>query len=160
MKQTCVCLDTTLLILLKIQTSTCLLFICSETGSEILVSYCTDYVYLFSTNDERKALSITRGHGNASRHRGSGVNSEDTARNLPPVKRLRLRGDWSDTGPNARPENEQDQEENNTSKISRLLIGNEAIWQIVGVAFQSNCQRILPQIPRPGRLEKACFILE
>lgn len=25
----------------------------------------------------------------------------------PPVKRLRLRGDWSDTGPNARPERER-----------------------------------------------------
>lgn len=24
---------------------------------------------------------------------------------LPPIKRIRLRGDWSDTGPNARPEN-------------------------------------------------------
>lgn len=25
----------------------------------------------------------------------------------PPIKRLRLRGDWSDTGPNARPERER-----------------------------------------------------
>lgn len=25
---------------------------------------------------------------------------------LPPVRRLRLRGDWSDTGPDARPERE------------------------------------------------------
>ena len=27
--------------------------------------------------------------------------------NQPPTKRLRLRGDWSDTGPNARPERER-----------------------------------------------------
>jgi len=27
----------------------------------------------------------------------------------PPVKRLRLRGDWSDTGPDARPERERTQ---------------------------------------------------
>ena len=27
--------------------------------------------------------------------------------NPPPIKRLRLRGDWSDTGPNARPERER-----------------------------------------------------
>ena len=30
----------------------------------------------------------------------------------PPIKRLRLRGDWSDTGPNARPESERGQEGN------------------------------------------------
>lgn len=29
-------------------------------------------------------------------------------RSLPPVRRLRLRGDWSDTGPDARPERETD----------------------------------------------------
>ena len=27
----------------------------------------------------------------------------------PPMKRLRLRGDWSDTGPNARPQHERDE---------------------------------------------------
>ena len=54
-------------------------------------------------------------NGKALRNRVNGVASEDSSRNLPPVKRLRLRGDWSDTGPNARPENEQDREENNTS---------------------------------------------
>ena len=31
----------------------------------------------------------------------------------PPIKRLRLRGDWSDTGPNARPERERQQEGTN-----------------------------------------------
>jgi hypothetical protein len=29
-----------------------------------------------------------------------------SSKSAPPVKRLRLRGDWSDTGPNARPESE------------------------------------------------------
>lgn len=28
----------------------------------------------------------------------------------PPVKRLRLRGDWSDTGPRARPESERERD--------------------------------------------------
>jgi hypothetical protein len=31
-------------------------------------------------------------------------------RSPPPMKRLRLRGDWSDTGPNARPETQFDAE--------------------------------------------------
>ena len=32
----------------------------------------------------------------------------------PPVKRLRLRGDWSDTGPRARPESERERDGNYT----------------------------------------------
>ena len=35
---------------------------------------------------------------------------EDSSENgvkQPPIKRLRLRGDWSDTGPQARPERER-----------------------------------------------------
>ncbi|XP_069129102.1 DDB1- and CUL4-associated factor 6-like isoform X2 [Argopecten irradians] len=32
---------------------------------------------------------------------------EEAAAGHPPIKRLRLRGDWSDTGPNARPESER-----------------------------------------------------
>ncbi|XP_060063291.1 DDB1- and CUL4-associated factor 6-like [Ylistrum balloti] len=32
---------------------------------------------------------------------------EESAAGHPPIKRLRLRGDWSDTGPNARPESER-----------------------------------------------------
>lgn len=33
-------------------------------------------------------------------------NKKQTVRSPPPVRRLRLRGDWSDTGPDARPERE------------------------------------------------------
>lgn len=38
---------------------------------------------------------------------------EETVSRAPPVKRLRLRGDWSDTGPGARPERER--QTNNTA---------------------------------------------
>ena len=38
-----------------------------------------------------------------------GEQLEGTSRQ-PPIKRLRLRGDWSDTGPNARPERERGDE--------------------------------------------------
>lgn len=34
------------------------------------------------------------------------VKGRQSDKGPPPMKRLRLRGDWSDTGPNARPENE------------------------------------------------------
>lgn len=37
-------------------------------------------------------------------------------RSPPPVRRLRLRGDWSDTGPDARPERET------TSSVSTYLV--------------------------------------
>lgn len=39
----------------------------------------------------------------------------------PPVKRLRLRGDWSDTGPRARPESERERDGNYTL-VSFFLI--------------------------------------
>ena len=34
-----------------------------------------------------------------------GPKAKARERSPPPMKRLRLRGDWSDTGPNARPDN-------------------------------------------------------
>ena len=39
----------------------------------------------------------------------STTTKRDSAMKQPPVKRLRLRGDWSDTGPEARPESERSQ---------------------------------------------------
>lgn len=49
------------------------------------------------------------------------MENEESSANSPSVKRLRLRGDWSDTGPHARPENEQDRDENSTSIIFHLF---------------------------------------
>lgn len=44
----------------------------------------------------------------SSSQEGAVGGSNDTNSRQPPIKRLRLRGDWSDTGPNARPESERD----------------------------------------------------
>jgi len=44
----------------------------------------------------------------ASDEKPSAADESSTSRPLP-VKRLRLRGDWSDTGPDARPERERTQ---------------------------------------------------
>ena len=37
----------------------------------------------------------------------------------PPVKRLRLRGDWSDTGPRARPESERERDGKSAQSLSQ-----------------------------------------
>ncbi|KAL3881233.1 hypothetical protein ACJMK2_027689 [Sinanodonta woodiana] len=69
-------------------------------GEEILVSYSTEYIYLFGTKGEPKA---DKPSCESEQHSTGGE-----ANRVPlPIKRLRLRGDWSDTGPNARPERER-----------------------------------------------------
>lgn len=73
----------------------------SPDGSELLVSYCADYVYLFTLRGTKQPRSY-RDDGSDNGY----SNGSNGHRNVPPLKRLRLRGDWSDTGPNARPESE------------------------------------------------------
>lgn len=65
------------------------------------MSYCADYVYLFTLRGTKQPRSY---HDDGSENGYS--NGSNGHRNVPPLKRLRLRGDWSDTGPNARPESE------------------------------------------------------
>ncbi|XP_021100295.1 DDB1- and CUL4-associated factor 6 isoform X3 [Heterocephalus glaber] len=71
----------------------------SEDGQEILVSYSSDYIYLFDPKDDTARELKT-------------PSTEERREELrqPPVKRLRLRGDWSDTGPRARPESERERD--------------------------------------------------
>ncbi|XP_075051705.1 DDB1- and CUL4-associated factor 6 isoform X2 [Mixophyes fleayi] len=71
----------------------------SENGQEVLVSYSSDYIYLFDPKDNQgKELKFP----SASQRR------EEVRE--PPLKRLRLRGDWSDTGPRSRPESERERD--------------------------------------------------
>ncbi|XP_034970307.1 DDB1- and CUL4-associated factor 6 isoform X2 [Zootoca vivipara] len=82
----------------------------SEDGQEILVSYSSDYIYLFDPKDDTA--------------RELKVPSSDERREelrQPPVKRLRLRGDWSDTGPRARPESEQSPNVSLMQRMSDML---------------------------------------
>lgn len=79
----------------------------SPDGSELLVSYCADYVYLFTLRGTKQPHDV---HDDSSE--GGFSNGSNGHRNVPPLKRLRLRGDWSDTGPNARPESEHPSPEN------------------------------------------------
>ncbi|XP_015769434.1 PREDICTED: DDB1- and CUL4-associated factor 6-like [Acropora digitifera] len=73
----------------------------SPDGSELLVSYCADYVYLFTLRGTKQPRTYQDSGSDNGYSNGSNGH-----RNVPPLKRLRLRGDWSDTGPNARPESE------------------------------------------------------
>ncbi|XP_041354673.1 DDB1- and CUL4-associated factor 6-like isoform X2 [Gigantopelta aegis] len=84
----------------------------SPTGHDVLVSYSSENIYLFSTQDQRKKHKFLRSLDEEE----AGVLEEaatlgDNSSRQPPIKRLRLRGDWSDTGPNARPERERSQAE-------------------------------------------------
>uniref|UniRef100_T1PAH6 WD domain protein n=1 Tax=Musca domestica TaxID=7370 RepID=T1PAH6_MUSDO len=75
----------------------------SPDESELLVSYSSEYLYLFDLKNEGVDI-------NDLSKKGRFLNRESTP---PPTmtaeqvtRRLRLRGDWSDTGPDARPERE------------------------------------------------------
>ncbi|XP_071562962.1 DDB1- and CUL4-associated factor 6 isoform X1 [Temnothorax nylanderi] len=72
----------------------------SPDGQDVLVSYSSDHLYLFSIKDQgslQLRKDATMGKGKGKKH---------SLRSPQPVRRLRLRGDWSDTGPDARPERE------------------------------------------------------
>ena len=107
----------------------------NSVGSELLVSYSEDYVYLFNsglfgtgttpTSIVSRPISmctkyspvIGRKRSDSVRKKPSSFSSaqepsgssplncrSSTNEEPPPAKKFRLRGDWSDTGPNARPE--------------------------------------------------------
>ncbi|XP_031625414.1 DDB1- and CUL4-associated factor 6-like [Contarinia nasturtii] len=71
----------------------------SQDECELLVSYSSDHLYLF--NIQKEGIDIR--HSMVEKCKRSKTSNVDSP---PPVRRLRLRGDWSDTGPDARPERE------------------------------------------------------
>ncbi|KAM5179703.1 DDB1- and CUL4-associated factor 6 isoform 2-T3 [Mantella aurantiaca] len=81
----------------------------SEDGQELLVSYSSDYIYLFDPKDDQaKELKFP----------SSNQRQEEVRQ--PPLKRLRLRGDWSDTGPRSRPESERERDGDNATNASLM----------------------------------------
>lgn len=66
----------------------------SQDGQEILASYSSDFLYLFDTQNYKETSMKVK------------VDNDAEANSGPTLKRLRLRGDWSDTGPQALPERE------------------------------------------------------
>ncbi|XP_064465079.1 DDB1- and CUL4-associated factor 6-like isoform X2 [Ornithodoros turicata] len=73
----------------------------SSNGREMLVSYSSDYIYLFDARDDGQVNRKAYGADS----QASSTDGKPTDSRLS-MKRLRVRGDWSDTGPNARPERE------------------------------------------------------
>ncbi|XP_019875248.1 DDB1- and CUL4-associated factor 6 [Aethina tumida] len=76
----------------------------SGDGHDMLVSYSSDYLYLFNVQESR-ATALKKPAKKVSKwNKVRAVSGHRARLSPPPVRRLRLRGDWSDTGPNARPE--------------------------------------------------------
>ncbi|XP_059609489.1 DDB1- and CUL4-associated factor 6-like [Phlebotomus argentipes] len=71
----------------------------SSDGCQLLVSYSSDHLYLFDIS--RQGVEVVPLNDKVKRKMQRQENADP-----PPVRRLRLRGDWSDTGPDARPERE------------------------------------------------------
>ncbi|CAL8267145.1 unnamed protein product [Lota lota] len=80
----------------------------SGDSKEVLVSYSSDYIYLFDPADDQ-----------ARQLKGPSEERREELRQ-PPVKRLRLRGDWSDTGPRARPESERERDGEQSPNVSLM----------------------------------------
>ncbi|CAH1105725.1 unnamed protein product [Psylliodes chrysocephalus] len=76
----------------------------SRDGQDMLVSYSSDYLYLFSVL-ENSVTQLKKPLKKPSPWEKIKAATNKRERMSPiPVRRLRLRGDWSDTGPDARPE--------------------------------------------------------
>ncbi|KAF4111880.1 DDB1- and CUL4-associated factor 6-like [Onychostoma macrolepis] len=80
----------------------------SSDGREVLASFSSDCIYLFDPKDDK-----------ASKLQGFPKNKGEGPLR-PPVKRLRMRGDWSDTGPLARPESERERDGESSSSTSLM----------------------------------------
>lgn len=81
---------------------------------ELLVSYSSDHLYLFNVMKDGIDIKLSMADSKAKRSTKPSTNTRQDTSSPPPVRRLRLRGDWSDTGPDARPEREL---------ASRVIIG-------------------------------------
>ncbi|XP_022915906.1 DDB1- and CUL4-associated factor 6-like isoform X2 [Onthophagus taurus] len=92
----------------------------SADGHDMLVSYSCDHIYLFGLKDV-SCTNLKRGP----RIRCKSKNSNKREWKCPPtVRRLRLRGDWSDTGPDARPERENTSNPTEISQARPQLHGS------------------------------------
>lgn len=72
-------------------------------GQEVLASYSSDYIYIFDPKESREGKGKKLKVGRPVKKK---LSARGRNRSPQPMKKLRLRGDWSDTGPNSRPETE------------------------------------------------------
>ncbi|XP_062862656.1 DDB1- and CUL4-associated factor 6 isoform X2 [Trichomycterus rosablanca] len=105
----------------------------SEDGQEVLVSYSSDYIYLFDPKDDQ-----------ARELKGPSAERREELRQ-PPVKRLRLRGDWSDTGPRARPESERERDGEHSPNVSLMQRMSDMLSRWFEEATETQSSRTRPQ---------------
>ncbi|RXN28915.1 DDB1- and CUL4-associated factor 6 isoform X4 [Labeo rohita] len=105
----------------------------SEDGQEVLVSYSSDYIYLFDPKDDQ-----------ARELKGPSEERREELRQ-PPVKRLRLRGDWSDTGPRARPESERERDGEQSPNVSLMQRMSDMLSRWFEEASEAQSSRARPQ---------------
>lgn len=137
----------------------------NATGSELLVSFSEDYIYLFnsqvfqtggslssrssafiskpvylsqleyySPRGRRQSQSSVKRKPPSSSHCGkstpaSSLNqTQKSSEDVPPAKKLRLRGDWSDTGPEARPESSSEEGRRDRGHLMNRMSRMFAQW--------------------------------
>ncbi|XP_059198611.1 DDB1- and CUL4-associated factor 6 isoform X2 [Centropristis striata] len=105
----------------------------SEDGQEVLVSYSSDYIYLFDPKDDQ-----------ARELKGPSEERREELRQ-PPVKRLRLRGDWSDTGPRARPESERERDGEQSPNVSLMQRMSDMLSRWFEEASEAQSSRGTPR---------------
>ncbi|XP_061091752.1 DDB1- and CUL4-associated factor 6-like isoform X2 [Conger conger] len=105
----------------------------SGDSREILVSYSSDYIYLFDPKDDL-----------ARELKGPSEERREELRQ-PPVKRLRLRGDWSDTGPRARPESERERDGEQGPNVSLMQRMSDMLSRWFEEASEAQSSRGRPQ---------------
>jgi len=74
-------------------------------GKEVLVSFSSDYLYVFDPKADCTATSKTK-RLKVGQPSQKWKRAQENEQQQQPVKKFRLRGDWSDTGPRSRPESE------------------------------------------------------
>lgn len=119
----------------------------SSDSREVLVSYSSEYLYLFRIKGEDTISS-----GMFSSDLGQG-RKKDGLVSQPPMKRLRLRGDWSDTGPNARPEREmRDTGQQRTLHANLMQHVSDVLTRMLNDPSRRNRQATPPSSNRPRNL--------
>ena len=123
----------------------------NQDGSQLLASYSEDYVYIFNSGlfgcgpgetDISKPTYFShceyyspavprkrkgwigvklKDKDQANTLQGLKSNAKSPSKEPPPLKKLRLRGDWSDTGPEARPEAEGSRSDGLMHHMSRMF---------------------------------------
>uniref|UniRef100_A0A6Q2XGD2 Ddb1 and cul4 associated factor 6 n=1 Tax=Esox lucius TaxID=8010 RepID=A0A6Q2XGD2_ESOLU len=113
----------------------------SRDGRQVLASYTSEYLYLFDPKDDRG--------------RELKGPSQETKDEEPPQKRLRLRGDWSDTGPLSRPESERGRDGESRPGVSLMQRMSDMLsrwFEDASVAQNSGGPRPQPR-PRVGPVQ-------